>query len=44
MRFAGGAILHTGMFIAFAVLAVAWLRATGAEALLSRVFTGRGRA
>ncbi len=41
LRFAGGAILHTGMFIAGAVLAVAWLRATGAEALLSRVFTGR---
>ena len=41
LRFAGGAILHTGMFIAFAVLAVAWLRATGAEALLSRAFTGR---
>ncbi len=41
LRFAGGAILHTGAFIAGAVLAVAWLRATGAEALLSRVFTGR---
>ena len=41
LRFAGGAILHTGMFIAGAVLVVAWLRATGAEALLSRVFTGR---
>ena len=41
LRFAGGAILHTGMFIAGAVLAVAWLRATGAEALLSRAFTGR---
>ena len=41
LRSAGGAILHTGMFIAGAVLAVAWLRATGAEALLSRAFTGR---
>ena len=41
LRFAGGAILHTGVFIAGAVLAVAWLRATGAEALLSRVFAGR---
>lgn len=41
LRFAGGAILHTGMFIAGAVLVVAWLRATGAEALLSRLFTGR---
>jgi uncharacterized membrane protein YraQ (UPF0718 family) len=41
LRFAVGAILRTGMFIAGAVLAVAWLRATGAEALLSRAFTGR---
>ena len=41
LLFAGAAILHTGMFIAGAVLAVAWLRATGAEALLSRAFTGR---
>ena len=41
VRFAVGAILRTGMFIAGAVLAVAWLRATGAEALLSRAFTGR---
>ena len=41
LRFAGGAILHTGMFIAGAVLAVAWLRATGAASLLSRAFTGR---
>ena len=43
VRFAVGAILRTGMFIAGAVLAVAWLRATGAEALLSRAFTGRSR-
>ena len=42
VRFAVGAILRTGMFIAGAVLAVAWLRATGAEALLSRAFTGTG--
>ena len=41
LRFAAGAILHTGMFIAGAVLAVAWLKASGAEALLSRAFTGR---
>ena len=39
-RFAGEAILKTGVFIACAVLAVAWLKATGAEALLSRAFTG----
>ena len=41
LRFAGGSIVRTGMFIAGAVLAVAWLRATGAEAFLSRAFTGR---
>lgn len=41
LRFAGGALLRTGVFVAGAVLAVAWLRATGAEALLSRAFTGR---
>ena len=40
VRFAGEAILKTGVFIACAVLAVAWLKATGAEALLSRAFTG----
>ena len=41
VRFALGSILRTGVFIAGAVLAVAWLRATGAEAVLSRAFTGR---
>ena len=40
VRFAGEEILRTGVFIACAVLAVAFLRATGAEALLSRAFTG----
>lgn len=40
VRFAGEEFLRTGVFIAFAVLAVAFLRATGAEALLSRAFTG----
>ena len=40
VRFAGEEILRTGVFISFAVLAVAFLRATGAEALLSRAFTG----
>ena len=40
VRFAGGEILRTGVFIACAVLAVAVLRATGAEALLSTAFTG----
>ncbi len=40
VRFAGEEILRTGVFIAFAVLAVAFLRSTGAEALLSKAFTG----
>ena len=40
VRFAGEAILKTGVFIVCAVLAVAWLKATGAEALLSKAFTG----
>ena len=40
VRFAGEEILRTGVFIACAVLAVAFLRATGAEALLSKAFTG----
>ncbi|MDF0600339.1 permease [Psychromarinibacter sp. C21-152] len=41
IRFAGGAIAHTGVFIVFAVLAVAYMKATGAEALLARAFEGR---
>jgi len=41
IEFAGNAILHTGVFIVFAVLAVAYLKATGAESLLARAFEGR---
>ncbi len=41
IRFAAGAIAHTGMFIVFAVLAVAYMKATGAETLLARAFEGR---
>ena len=41
LRFAATALLHTATFILFAVLAVAWLKATGAEALLARAFEGR---
>jgi len=41
VKFAGNAIAHTGIFIAFAVLAVAYMKATGAEALLARAFEGR---
>lgn len=41
VRFALRAISHTGVFIAFAVLAVGYLKATGAEALLAKAFEGR---
>ncbi|HCQ63709.1 MAG TPA: permease [Rhodobacteraceae bacterium] len=41
VEFAGGAIAHTGLFIIFAVLAVAYMKATGAENLLARAFEGR---
>ena len=41
LEFAAGAILHTGVFIIFAVLAVGYLKATGAETLLARAFEGR---
>ena len=36
-----GAVAHTAPFIAFAVAAVAWLRAAGAEGLVARAFEGR---
>ncbi|QFT57564.1 putative permease [Sulfitobacter sp. THAF37] len=38
--FAGTALIHTAPFIAFAVLAVAYLKASGAENLLARAFEG----
>lgn len=41
ITFALNALSHTAIFIAFAVLAVAYLKATGAEALLARAFEGR---
>ncbi|MCV6823528.1 MULTISPECIES: permease [Halocynthiibacter] len=41
ITFAGGAIAHTGIFIVFAVLTVGYLKASGAEALLAKAFTGR---
>lgn len=40
VTFAGRAIGHTGIFIIFAVLAVAFMKATGAENLLARAFEG----
>ena len=41
VRFAVQALGHTGIFILFAVLAVGYLKATGAEALLAKAFEGR---
>lgn len=41
VQFAGNAMASTGVFIVFAVLSVAYLKATGAETLLARAFEGR---
>jgi len=41
VTFAGQAILHTGIFIIFAVLAVGYLKASGAENILAKAFEGR---
>ena len=41
VRFAAGALGHTGIFIVFAVLAIGYLKASGSEALLARAFEGR---
>ncbi|NNE89079.1 MAG: permease [Silicimonas sp.] len=43
VRFAVTALAHTGVFIAFAVLAVGYLKASGSETLLARAFEGRER-
>lgn len=41
VQFAARAYLGTLPFIAFAVLAIAWLKAAGAETLLAKAFAGR---
>ena len=41
VRFAARALASTGGFILFAVLSVAYLKASGAETLLARAFEGR---
>lgn len=41
VRFAARAFAHTAVFITFAVLAVGYLKATGAESLLAKAFEGR---
>lgn len=40
LSFASGALLSTGVFIVFAVLAVGYMKATGAESVLARAFEG----
>ncbi|QIE46472.1 permease [Pseudohalocynthiibacter aestuariivivens] len=40
ITFTANALLHTAPFIAFAVFAVAYLKATGAERLVAKVFQG----
>lgn len=39
--FAGRALAHTGQYILFAVLLLAYLKATGAEVMVARAFEGR---
>lgn len=41
VTFAAGALWHTAPFIGFAVLAVAYMKASGAETLLAGAFEGR---
>ncbi len=41
VEFGAGALWHTAPFIAFAVLAVAYMKASGAESLLAKAFEGR---
>ena len=41
LRFAAGALLSTAPYIAFAVLAIGYLKASGSEAMIARAFEGR---
>lgn len=41
IKFTANALLHTAPFILFAVMAVAYLKASGSESLLARAFEGR---
>ena len=41
ITFAGAALAHTGQYILFAVLLLAYLKATGAEVMVARAFEGR---
>ncbi len=41
ITFAAGALAHTSQYILFAVLLLAYLKATGAEVMVARAFVGR---
>jgi len=41
LGFSAGALFHTLPFILFAVVIIAWLKASGAEAVIARAFQGR---
>ncbi|MEM7321070.1 MAG: permease [Pseudomonadota bacterium] len=41
VQFAAAALAHTGQYILFAVLLLAYLKATGAEVMVARAFEGR---
>lgn len=41
VQFTAGALGHTAIFIAFAVLAIGYLKASGAEAVVAKAFQGR---
>ncbi|MEM6499006.1 MAG: permease [Pseudomonadota bacterium] len=41
IQFAAGALANTAPYILFAILAVAYLKATGAEAIVAKAFEGR---
>ena len=40
VRDAAGSLLHTGVFILFAVVALGWIQASGAEGQIARAFSG----
>ena len=41
VRFATGALLHTTPYVLFAMATIAWLKAAGAESVISSAFKGR---
>ncbi len=41
VRFTSSALLHTAPFILFAIIAIGYLKATGGETLVGKIFSGR---